>query len=73
MCPRKQKEGVEVREKIINLIEKGISLKEISENLGGNYNTVRQISVSNKLLKNFSDYLTNEQIKLIWVVSEKIK
>ncbi|MBD7916422.1 MmcB family DNA repair protein [Clostridium sp. Sa3CUN1] len=62
-----------MREKIINLIEQGISLKEISENLGVNYNTVRQISVSNKLLKNFSEYLTNEQIEKMKSLGNNIR
>lgn len=62
-----------MREKIINSIEQGVSLKEISENLGVNYNTVRQISVSNKLLKKFSEYLTNEQIEKMKSLGNNIR
>lgn len=38
-----------MRDKVIQLIEDGVSLKQISNDLDVNYNTVRQISVSNKL------------------------
>ena len=40
-----------MRDKVIQLIEDGVSLKQISNDLDVNYNTVRQISVSNKLFK----------------------
>lgn len=62
-----------MRDEVIRLIEQGVSLKDISNDLGINYNTVRQISVSNNLLKEFSKYLNKEQIEKMKLLGNNIR
>ena len=50
-----------MRDKVIQLIEDGVSLKQISNDLDVNYNTVRQISVSNKLFKQIAALGLNQE------------
>lgn len=61
-----------MRNSVIKLINSGISLKEISEQLNINYNTVRQISYSLNLLNKFN-YLNNDQIKKLQSIGNNIK
>lgn len=62
-----------MRARVIDLIEQGVPLKEISTQLGVNYNTVRQTSVANKLLKKFSEYLTTNQINKMKSLGNNIR
>lgn len=60
------------REEVIQMLEAGIPLKEISDTLGINYNTVRQISVSNNLLKKFS-YLNENKLNKLKELGNNIR
>lgn len=62
-----------MREEVIKLIEQGVPLKEISNKLDINYNTVRQISVSNNLVKEFSKYLDEEQLNKMKSLGNNIR
>ncbi|PWX07256.1 hypothetical protein CYK67_14515 [Clostridium perfringens] len=62
-----------MRTKIIELIENGTPLKEISNILGANYNTVRQTSVSLNLYKNISNGLNNQQKKNLKSIGNNIR
>ncbi|EHR1329316.1 MmcB family DNA repair protein [Clostridium perfringens] len=62
-----------MRDKIIELIEKGIPLKEISDILGANYNTVRQTSVSLNLYKKISKGLSAQQKKNLKSIGNNIR
>lgn len=62
-----------LRTKIIELIENGTPLKEISDILGANYNTVRQTSVSLNLYKNISKGLNNQQKKNLKSIGNNIR
>ena len=60
------------REEVIQMLESGVSLKKISDTLGINYNTVRQVSVSNNLLKKFS-YLDEKKINRLKELGNNIR
>lgn len=60
------------REEVIQMLEAGVSLKEISDTLGINYNTVRQISVSNNLLKKFV-YLDENKLNKLKELGNNIR
>ena len=62
-----------MRDKVIRLIEQGVPLKDISNSLGVSYNTVRQTSVANNLLKEFSKYLNKEQIEKMQALGNNIR